>query len=203
MYELHEYISQQNTHKILWACIMLEITYRAIQTTAAIPVKLIEHATAHFSFLGTYTLDRICHGIQASATSMTTVAIALPVWIQMMVANGTHVLFSLASTRCSQMSNQVTIVKVVENAQRTSTSSHMTTLIRPVVHRRSMVAANAVLARAIEMYQKVSEPKTSVQPCAALLWMLKPHAGAAAERLFPMSWNAHAVVTVMKRHFLS
>lgn len=181
-----------------------EVTHRAIQTIAANPVKLIEHATAHFSFLGTYTLARICHGIQASTVSITTVAIALPVWIQIIVTNGTQALIvlKLASTRCSQISSHVTMVSVIEKAQTTSTSSQMAILIRPL-DKRSMVAAKAVLARAMEMYQNVKEPNTNVQPCAALLWILKPQAGAAAERPLPISWNTHAAVTAMRKIVLS
>lgn len=146
---------------------------------AAHPVRLMETATPHFSFLGMYIVDKTCQGKQASATSMTIVAMALPVWIHIMVSNGTQVSVRLASTRCSQIFSHVTTVNVNENAQTTNTRIHiMTFSLLP--ERRIKVAANAVLASAIERYQKVSEPNTNVHPCAALLWMWKPQAGAAA-----------------------
>lgn len=107
-----------------------------------------------------------------------------------------HAVLMLMDTDISQISSHATTAAGIENPQTMGTMSHKMILILPL-DSRSSVAVKAVLTNAAASSQHDKDPYTRAQPCGAVaaLYTLKPYAGAAADKPFPMIWSAQAEIT--------
>lgn len=151
-------------------------------------VRLMHRLTAHFSRLGKCTPDTICQGNYARRKSTKIVETELPMNFQRYVVIEMHVVLMLKETDMSQMSSHAVIAAGIAKPQTAGIMSHKMILILPL-DSRSSVAVKAVLTSAAAINHDDRDPYVKAQPCGAVvaLYTLKPRAGAAADKPFPMS----------------